>query len=543
MHNFLQGAFLPIAALAATSLATTIFANDRLFLEKDGLVVMEIENTEIGQGWNFETDDAGYTGSGYLTWRGPQSFNTPGRGVLEYRVLITNPGNYNLRLRCRRNQSAADADNDAFIKVNNEHWEKIYSPGDIIGNWSWNTKMEERGHSNPRFFLPAGENIIRFSGRSQRFKLDRMVLFLDGVQGAQNLSLPESELAGSIEGDMVYDFRTDTQGWTFEGTNAFTRPAGSRDGDRQALNVRTSDNTNTFGWWQSPQTEIPSKGPGFHIYEAQWRVRSDVPQQQNPTLRFRASRPNFSETFLLESVSSQDGAFGPYLDGRTYRQFFSMPDGNRNVRYYFDVLNVDRMDAAVSNQSLDFVASFNRTNFPYQIINPSVLNLNFRNGQQHGFTFGTAAPAIPGAGGDNTNFGLGIGGEGLGNGLLFGFWSGNTGVAVEPNSLYEFRFVLTSNAPASAAANIPTTRVRVNDSRFYSAHSTVLESTTTEHLPTAGNVATHRVWVATDASMGGSTFITSMDWLNAPGTGNDPNIIVYLQEINIARYALPAANQ
>lgn len=543
MHTFLKGTILPLAALAVSSLSTTIFANDRLFLEEDGIAVMEIENTDIGEGWSLETDDGGFTGDGYLTWRGPQSFNTPGRGELVYRVFITNPGNYNLRIHNRRNTSVFDQDNDIFISVNEEHWEKLYNPAFVTFAWNWNNKMEERGHTDPKFFFEEGENIIRISGRSQRFKIDRMVVFLDGVQNPFDLSRPESELAGSIEGDMVYDFRTDTEGWTFESSPVFVRPTGIHDAEATELEIRTDDNNNTFGWWQSPDTEIPFTSTGFHIYETQWRVSSDAPQAQNPTIRFRASRPNFSETFMLESISSQDGAFGPFVDGRTYRQFFSMPDGNRNMRFFFDVLNVDRMDAARSNQSLDFVATFNRTNFPYQLIDPSVLNLNFRNGQENGFEFGTAVPTLPAAGGAATNLGLGIGGEGLGDGLLFGFWSGNTGVPIEPNSLYEFRFTLTTNAPASAAADIPTVRVRVNDSRFYSANTTVLETTVAGNLPTAGNVATHRVWVATDPAMGGSNFIASMDWLNVTGAGNDPNIIVYLQDLNIARYALPAANQ
>ena len=71
------------------------------FMEKDGLVVMEVEHVYDSSHWKKENKMEGFTGTCYFTWRGRNYLNRPGKGKLRFRFIIKNPGTYHLRIRNR----------------------------------------------------------------------------------------------------------------------------------------------------------------------------------------------------------------------------------------------------------------------------------------------------------------------------------------------------------------------------------------------------------------------------------------------------------
>jgi hypothetical protein len=62
------------------------------FVEKDQLVVVEVESVTPGSGWRGESLTNGFTGASYLRWDAGNRFNSPGFGLTQYKIKINNPG-------------------------------------------------------------------------------------------------------------------------------------------------------------------------------------------------------------------------------------------------------------------------------------------------------------------------------------------------------------------------------------------------------------------------------------------------------------------
>ncbi len=172
-------------------MSTLTHDEEFVFLEKDGLLAIEIESAPLAGEWAFETALTGYTGKGYYTWKGPNLFTTPGQGILTYKFYVTNPGEYKLFIYNRHDHPDRTENNDAWIKVNNAKWLKTYSSENC--EWTWQTKYEfshgNRGHAVNT--LEEGLNVIQISGRSTDFSIARLVFCQDADKG-MDLSVEES---------------------------------------------------------------------------------------------------------------------------------------------------------------------------------------------------------------------------------------------------------------------------------------------------------------------------------------------------------------
>ncbi|MDW7694269.1 hypothetical protein R9C00_05930 [Flammeovirgaceae bacterium SG7u.111] len=184
-----------------------------VFEEQDGLVVIEIENTEIGEGWVKKTDVAGFTGTSYLQWEGGNQNNSPGKGLMKFNVNITTPGTYRFQWRSRINEGDSPSEsNDAWLRLadatdfyglknesivypkdtgktpnpkgsSKEGWFKVYQ--NKLGEWDWKAKTSDHdAHDIFATFEKAGRYTIEISGRSNGFAIDRIVLYLDTVESS-----------------------------------------------------------------------------------------------------------------------------------------------------------------------------------------------------------------------------------------------------------------------------------------------------------------------------------------------------------------------
>jgi hypothetical protein len=181
---------LPLIAALAWVAAPAANAQPT-FCEENGLVVMEFESAPLTGDWVKETIVPQYTGSGYYRWDGPDQFFNPGQGILTFNIEITNPGNYKMSWRNFHYGPDAGEENDAWISMDGETWQKCFSAG--IDQWNWHTLIDAPSDFQPNRNLSAGSHNLRFSGRSHNFRIDRVHLYLDTVVGPTNPAYPETD--------------------------------------------------------------------------------------------------------------------------------------------------------------------------------------------------------------------------------------------------------------------------------------------------------------------------------------------------------------
>jgi hypothetical protein len=153
---------------------------------------MEVESHPPTGAWAPERKLEGYTGAGYYTWRGPNSFRSPGGGMLTYVFQIKTPGTYQLRIRNRHDFHDSTEQNDCFTRMDGGKWVKTFSSK--RGEWNFRSNHEHGHSSKPpaSYELKAGRHVLQLSGRSQGFSIDRIHLYRQGDRGAEDASLPET---------------------------------------------------------------------------------------------------------------------------------------------------------------------------------------------------------------------------------------------------------------------------------------------------------------------------------------------------------------
>jgi hypothetical protein len=170
-------ALLPLLALSTLGRADVSFVST-----SDGAgFVVEAEAAPPVEAWRLEHDHTGYSGAGYLAWRGPHVKHRPGTAVLSYAVMIDQPGRYRLSIRARRDQEtpprATDQVNDVFVRfAADTPWIKV-SHRTVWGEWGWMRHFSfESGLEEAIFLLPAGRNVLEMAARSDNVKVDRLHL-------------------------------------------------------------------------------------------------------------------------------------------------------------------------------------------------------------------------------------------------------------------------------------------------------------------------------------------------------------------------------
>ena len=151
------------------------------FIENNGLVVMEVESVDRPFNWTFETSVEGFVGDGYLRYIGSNHFNEPGIDVLEFDVVIINPGEYKMFLWANHfDAPEPDQNNDAWTKMDDGEWIKTVHPGPRQDEgWSFHTQWVEvisgvETFSEPTYQLEAGVHKFYISGRSWNYRMDRV---------------------------------------------------------------------------------------------------------------------------------------------------------------------------------------------------------------------------------------------------------------------------------------------------------------------------------------------------------------------------------
>lgn len=219
----------------APSIAGTGGNNDReasFVADDEGYVVMEIESVPIpdGHDWIAETDLSDYAGSGYYRFVGNSICNGPAGSPLRYELEIRESARYELRLRAAKiahcvagapqgngncsehdrtctslgeptdgscdgpNQCIrTDISNDAFVHFEdaagdyvafvNQPSESVGEPiklfGGAVNSWGWTGKraLDRSGKWDAHWELEPGIYTLVIQGRSEAFRIDRILLF------------------------------------------------------------------------------------------------------------------------------------------------------------------------------------------------------------------------------------------------------------------------------------------------------------------------------------------------------------------------------
>jgi hypothetical protein len=210
-----------IAAFAMLGIVGPSSFARQVFVESEGLVIMEAENSTSKPGhWTGKTDIKNYTGKGHIEYTGNKPAGGPVGSTLVYFFKIEKPGVYTLHLRAHKRLGDEEPDkcNDAYVRVEGNYsaskdagdkhgddarLETLRSDTKLFGGhaktWGWAETLDLGGHTNkrnPKYVFKAGQTYaLGVSGRSQRFNIDRIVFRHESVdlKKAKDPEQPESQ--------------------------------------------------------------------------------------------------------------------------------------------------------------------------------------------------------------------------------------------------------------------------------------------------------------------------------------------------------------
>lgn len=205
---------------------TSVPPNNTTYTEKDGLVIMEAENTQSDLDlWVEKIQITGFTGSSYLEFTGNSPLNGPAQSELTYDFSVNKGGLYYLHMYVAREavvingETRNDVANDGYVRLDgtydegpntgNSHGDDaplatLHSDTKFFGGnnnqfaWASGNRLDLGGHNNKRvavYDLKAGHSYtFALHGRSQLFKVDRIVFRHEDVSqsAAQDTSKGET---------------------------------------------------------------------------------------------------------------------------------------------------------------------------------------------------------------------------------------------------------------------------------------------------------------------------------------------------------------
>lgn len=159
----------------------------KVWKEKDGVIIIEVEEAIrlplSSQGWQLKKEPSGYTGTGFLVWKGPGNWTENNydslfdlTAMLPYWIDIENPGIYYINVR--NYHFKEDGDNDIWISIDRGDYRKYYDWNEKEFTWcetGWN-KKDDNIYSWAEIELTKGLHRVILRGRSYNFGLDRLVL-------------------------------------------------------------------------------------------------------------------------------------------------------------------------------------------------------------------------------------------------------------------------------------------------------------------------------------------------------------------------------
>ena len=341
-------------------------------------------------------------------------------------------------------------------------------------------------------------------------------------------------------------------GWSFESISQYTAAGSSSAGG--GITLTATNNTNTFGYWKSPAFTISeSIIPGFQtiqgrdgdgsLFRVTYRVSSSTDDaSKTPDFRMRASSGNFEQTSELVISSVGTGLASPRAgDPRFYRQYFNQPANQARFNLYFDLI--------AFRSPIEVGSSLTVSEVSVEALSEDVLldsrleRLTLFSGTNtQGWTAGSATEAYA-ALGNNVGSGLFLGPATDATSINFSFWNSPAAspvVTLQRNRLYRVTYRVTSTAAPNAKLDIPTFRLRANDtSNSLAALIQIDPMSDSAVVPFAGTSVNYKMYFETPEALIGRGLTLAFDQLFVPGTGANPSSQVKLESVRIDSYTAP----
>lgn len=202
-----------IYLIAVMVLFATTTIKSQIFVEKNGVVKVEMESILTKESWKLETSHIGFSGSGYFVWTGNEYFNSVNSGILEYRLKINNPGKYRMLWYTKVGKGNQNSEhNDTWLKFEgvkdfyglrgDNH--KVYPHGVCTNNcpngaglsgffkvygantdyWDWRGATSDNDtHDIYVEFENPGIYTMKLAARSAYHLIDKFILFNTSISG------------------------------------------------------------------------------------------------------------------------------------------------------------------------------------------------------------------------------------------------------------------------------------------------------------------------------------------------------------------------
>ncbi|MCB2154567.1 hypothetical protein KQI84_06745 [bacterium] len=353
--------------------------------------------------------------------------------------------------------------------------------------------------------------------------------------GAVLLALFATQSA-TAEYIFVEQFDANDGGWTFASDAQFIAPQHQYDSGQ--LKLGTTDNTNTFGFWYSPEIAISPASTESTLLHAAFQVRTDLTDPSLvPVVRMRLATADSQQNAVMSATSTGDSSFSPTQNGKWYRLYTTLPPGTEGIRLAFDVLGFDPMDAATSWVGLDSAnverqstgtLSNRRLEATYDFTaNPS--SWDFYVWDQ----FDPPKFAV-------TEQGLTLSSylnPGDSYDVVFGFWGTTTPVTLEGNRLYRANYTVSADEPYEERYLLPTMRMRLHDQTFRAAwYLNVSSINNNSNVPFGDIKYTYSTFFYVPPELAGGFLLATWDYLLADVEQNDPTIRLTLHNVDIVSF-------
>ncbi len=333
---------------------------------------------------------------------------------------------------------------------------------------------------------------------------------------------------------MVFDFVPDTEDWmSGAAPAAFTAPDFAWEPDY--LKITSSTNTNTFGYWVSPQDAIPADAD--YLYRARFNVRTDITDQAVvPQIRLRANSLNLQQYDVLSIESATDGAASPAVAGADYDLYFVPPANDTAAMLAFDLLNFNPDDAAVAEVALDTVTveRFALSSLPAATV---VHDYTFALSTD-GWTTGGAPIAFSPPQYIYSGSALEL--RATTNTNTFGYWVNDPqDITIEADRLYRGAFEV--HTDVTDRVLVPEMRLRFNTGNLQASHAHGIQSAGDgANSPGTTNTTYNRMYFLPPVNCVGKGLVVSFDILNFnPGDAAEASLI--LDRVTIETLSPPAS--
>lgn len=160
------------------------------FVEQNGVVVIEAEDLPLGPGWSRESLHPGYTGRGYIVWRGIRSLvdsndltkaeEQKAHGAITIPIRVSTKGKYAVRIHLRVGAGSGHDNNDIYGRVDgydNGIWHKV-TGGVSVFNWGYGSRwLGPANNQEISVNWDPGLRTFSFAGRELGMAIDRIVFY------------------------------------------------------------------------------------------------------------------------------------------------------------------------------------------------------------------------------------------------------------------------------------------------------------------------------------------------------------------------------